>query len=412
MPFLKDEVNRRIVKTTRDRYGVDSVWQLDVVKEKMKATNLERYGVEFSSQCEDNRRAAVDTMKERYGGCGLASPSIAEKVRQTNLDLYGVENAARNPEVKRRIRQTNLDRYMSEYMAGCIKDPTGNPSQPQQVLVDFIRSYGIDCITNDRQLIHPLEIDIVVPSLSLCFEVNGAYWHGSYDRESDRAMRRKHLMKTRLVEEKGYRLIHFTDVEIGEKTSVVLSMIQSLLGCSKRVHARKCQVVSLDPTQGRAFLKSNHIQGACPNQFYYGLVYEGVLVSVMAFSKARFDKSHPWELTRFCSLLGLNVVGGFSRLLSHFRKSNRGSIVSYADYSRSNGDVYRKNGFVLEGVSNPSYRWYHGGTKKLYNRHTFMRRNLLLVLDHFDPLKTESENCWQNGYRRVWDCGQLRFALD
>ena len=122
-------------------------------------------------------------------------------------------------------------------------------------------------------------------------------------------------------------------------------MVSSIVGYTgRKVHARKCAVGIVDSATATEFMDSNHIQGTAPCSKWIGLYHEGRLVCLMGFGKARFDKSCDWELIRFANILDTTVVGGFSKCLSFFRKTHGGSIVSYADYSRSNGEVYIKTG--------------------------------------------------------------------
>ncbi|MEM4260990.1 MAG: hypothetical protein QXG00_07150 [Candidatus Woesearchaeota archaeon] len=96
----------------------------------------------------------------------------------------------------------------------------------------------------------------------------------------------------------------------------------------------------------------NHIQGDAPSSINIGLYFEDMLVSLMTFSKSRFDKNIKWELIRYCTLNFYNVIGGFSKLLSYFIKHNNGSILSFSDRRFSIGNVYKKNGFRLYLIQN------------------------------------------------------------
>ena len=278
-------------------------------------------------------------------------------------------------------------------------------------IIKFIRSLGIECVQSDREKIHPLDLDVYIPSHKLAFEINGVYWHGASNAEEDRIYRMMHRRKTEAAEAAGIRLVHLTDVEIITRWDTVSSMIESMLGASpEKIPARKCSVIEVPKAAAKGFLEENHIQGGgtwC--HLYLGLVYENRLVAVMGFDKARFDRSVPWELTRFANLRHTTVIGGFSKLLAHFEKDHEGSIVSYADYSRSQGNVYLKNGFERISISQPSYRWVSPDCRELLNRHMFMRRNLARVLTEFREAETEAQNCFREGYRRLWDCGQVKF---
>ncbi|MBR4315953.1 MAG: hypothetical protein IKP65_03150, partial [Alphaproteobacteria bacterium] len=62
-------------------------------------------------------------------------------------------------------------------------------------------------------------------------------------------------------------------------------------------------------------------------------------------------KNYDYELIRFASKIGYQVIGGASKLLSYFRKQYKGSIISYADRRYSNGKLYEAIGFKLIGKS-------------------------------------------------------------
>jgi hypothetical protein len=119
-------------------------------------------------------------------------------------------------------------------------------------------------------------------------------------------------------------------------------------------------------------------------------------------------KDDEYELLRFCNKLNYTVVGGASKLLSHFVKSNSPKkIISYSDISRSSGNMYEKLGFVKISDSDPNYYWIIDGVRK----HRFGFRKDILIREGFDPNKTESEIMNERGYYRIWDCGSSRWEF-
>jgi hypothetical protein len=109
-------------------------------------------------------------------------------------------------------------------------------------------------------------------------------------------------------------------------------------------------------------------------------------------------------------LINHNVVGGASKLLKHFRKNHSGSILSYANREHSTGKLYEALGFSLINVAQPNYQWCKGNS--LLKRYATQKHKLPKLLNEsFDPSKTESENMFSNEYRRIWDCGNLVFAI-
>ena len=396
-------------ETVKQRYGVDHIAKTDhfktrmkefhqtadrgAMREKYKQTCKERYGVEHYYQSEEFKKAVW--------GDSDARKALLEKRYETCKEKYGTEHYLRS----RAFEETMKERYGGFYPS---------PSKPELVVKSFIEMLDLVAESSNRSILpNGKEIDVWVAEKRVGFEVNGVYWHSSWNHETDREFKKKHLKKSMDAKEAGIRLVHFTDIEIETKWLIISSMIRSILGKSeRRIYARKCKVKVIDYATGYGFLNETHIQGGAPCAIWIGLFREEELVSVMGFNKARFDKTYQWELVRFASALNTTVVGGFSKCLKCFRELHSGSVVSYADYSRSNGDVYRNNGFVEKGLSQPSYRWVKG--TQLFNRHSFMHRNLAKMLgeENYNPEETEAENCWRNGYRRIWDCGQIKFVLE
>jgi hypothetical protein len=85
------------------------------------------------------------------------------------------------------------------------------------------------------------------------------------------------------------------------------------------------------------------------------------------------------------------------------------SVYSYADRRWSDGNLYYKLGFNLDGISPPDY--FYIFDKKRKHRWAFRKDVLKNKKDFiYDPAKTEYQNMLGNGFDRVWDCGSLRFV--
>ena len=127
----------------------------------------------------------------------------------------------------------------------------------------------------------------------------------------------------------------------------------------------------------------------------------------MSFNK---HPKYQWEITRFANKLNMTVVGGASKLFKHFlREHNPDQILTYADRRYSNGNLYKKLGFKLDGITQPNYIYIKN--KKIFSRQQFQKHKLKDKLEDFNPLLTEAENMFNNGYRRMWDAGNYRFLL-
>ncbi|MFA5071244.1 MAG: HNH endonuclease [Candidatus Pacearchaeota archaeon] len=225
------------------------------------------------------------------------------------------------------------------------------------------------------------------------------------------------LDKKRDMSEKG---IHYVPVFINDVFSnkgIITSMIKQRFGLlNKKMNAREMSVCSLPPS-GKIveFLNNNHRQGHTPSTISIALINEQAdIVSLMTFGSPRFNKEYQYELLRFCSLKDAVVNGAAQKLFSYFLKTfNPSSIISYADLRFSSWTpektIYHTLGFKHLHRSPPNY-WYTKEGSIFENRMKFQKHKLHDLLEKFDPLLSESENMFANGYRKVLDCGNHVFV--
>lgn len=296
--------------------------------------------------------------------------------------------------------------------ANCSKDfacktmrKQGNPipnnvsiSSQERKLSSFLEG-KVEYLSNTRKILDKKELDFYFPSYNLAIEVNGVYWH-SYDEECKIRNKNKlyHLQKTIECNEKGIHLLHFYDYEIDHHFDKVCSIINSFIGRNEKIYARKCKIVDLDSKTYYNFCEKNHIQGGIQSSIKYGLVYDDEIVAVAGFSKSRYDKKIDFELIRYCSILGSNVVGGLSKLFRHFlKKHNNLSVISYAQRRLYTGKSYEKIGFKLTKISPPSYMWVNKKGDYL-SRYKTQKHKL-------KEEGTEKEIMKRRGYMQIYECG-------
>jgi hypothetical protein len=158
-------------------------------------------------------------------------------------------------------------------------------------------------------------------------------------------------------------------------------------------------VIELSQLEADDFLNENHLQHSVGARFRYGLVSDGQLVAVACFSRLR--KMHnaaglytSAELIRFANLLGVTVIGGLSKLLSHFINLHKpDDIMSYADKDWSLGSAYERSGFSMVDVTDPS--------KILVHKETLTR-----IFPHRLPDNTDLAS-----YQEVYNTGNLKYIL-
>lgn len=293
----------------------------------------------------------------------------------------------------------------------CAND--GTPSRGQNEVLEFIQEIYSGKIEENVSIFKDdsKHIDIYIPDKKIGIEFDGVYWHSENERNPSGKGRDYHLSKTLMSEEVGVQLLHIFETEWSQQRDVVKSIIQSKLAPENnaRIFGRKCEIRVVTTTDARKFCDINHIQGYCGASIKLGLYHNDDLVSVMTFGKSRFNKTYNWEMVRFCNKLNTTILGGASKLWKHFlKKYNPDSVISYSDRRYFDGSVYPKLGFDFINHANPNYFYFRGGKPeyiKLETRNKYQKHKLSKVLEIFDPNKGEWGNMFQNGYCRIWDCG-------
>lgn len=282
-----------------------------------------------------------------------------------------------------------------------------NPKQistGEQELSDYIKSLGIDVETNTKKIIAPQELDIFIPSAGIAFEYNGSYWHSSAKKDKF-----YHVDKYLLCKEKNVHLIQIFEDEWLTKKDIIKSRIRSILGVSDKIYARKCEVRSINGTTSRNFLTQYHLQGYVSSSVNLGLYFEDRLVALMTFGLSRFNNRAGYELLRYCS--AGTIVGGASKLFSYFISTfNPNSVISYADRCWSNGNLYRKMGFidVTQDSRNTGFFYVKGNSR--YHRSSVTKQ--LLVKNGGDATLTGDNLATQAGYHKIYNCGNYKFLYE
>ena len=125
----------------------------------------------------------------------------------------------------------------------------------------------------------------------------------------------------------------------------------------------------------------------------------------MSFGKARYNKNYQFELLRYCCLLNTCVIGGASRIFKNFIKNHSPeSIISYCHRHLFSGKIYKTIGMQFSHYTKPAY-WYTHDYDSLHSRVKFQKHKLEKILPNFDANMTEVDNMKNNGYDRIWDCG-------
>ena len=294
---------------------------------------------------------------------------------------------------------------------------TGRTTSSQQIELENLVKQYVD-IKSKYKLPNNKEIDIFIPSLSIGIEFNGVYWH-SPDTSYRGMDEFYHIDKTKEAQRNGIRLIHIFSPQWIHKKEICKNKILNLIKPNKDyLRSNKYNIKLIDWYTAKNFLIQYHLMGSGEvGLFNYGLFYKDTLVGVATFTNKRKGNfrerdDEVVEFNRFAT--SVRCYGAISKIINNIKKyyPHIKEIVSYADlcWSDVSNNIYIKNGFELEKITEPNY-WWCKNDIFLGRRATMKHKLQKLLGDKFDENKTEVANMLLNGYYRIWDCGHARYRL-
>lgn len=403
-PLANKEIRQKTVETVKSKYGVINPFASKEVKDKICQTNLAKYGAKNPQSNPEIKRKSIETLKKKYGIASgfrlhinnrevwLDDEKLLNFIKAGNngkkwrtVDLAEEFNVA-DCTVQARVRELNAWSYIDS-----------NSSKYEDELKDILTSWGFK-VSKFRD--KHFELDIVEEKNKIAIEFNGNYWHSTRVRPNTNY----HKNKSIEAQKRGYFLYHIFEYEWKNNKEQIINHLKNLfLLNNQSIYARKCEIKEVSKEEAKEFIDSNHIQGSTNAKVKLGLYYKNELVSIMTFGKSRFNKNVDWELVRFCSKAGYNVVGGASKLFKHFIKTySPKSVISYSDIAKTTGNLYKVLGFKTIGVSDPNYVWVYGNT--VYNRYQCQKKQLIkqgLGLSS----QTEKEIMESHNFSQIFDCG-------
>lgn len=146
--------------------------------------------------------------------------------------------------------------------------------------------------------------------------------------------------------------------------TMMRSRILAHLGIFRKIYARDCRIMKISKDVADNFLAGRHSYGKASYRHCYGMfldrerpgygLQKGDLAAVACFSNARRWKKDgstvtSYEWVRYASCPDMRIPGGMSKMLRHFISGiHPDDIMSYADLEWSEGDTYRRLGFIQE----------------------------------------------------------------
>lgn len=443
-----NEYKDKCKKTCLQKYGTDNYSKLTECKNRVKKTNIAKYGTEYYTQTEEYKNKKEQTCLKNYGfKSNSQSPICKEKTQQTCLAKYGKNSYTQTKTFIEQCKKKSLEENGVEYhfqkniqnydiwqndnlfiekvkelkntkalskffnvdsSAINLRIISTNSRQyieqfrsyPEIEISELLDSLGINYTSNTREIITPFELDFYIPEHNMAIEFNGTFWHNSEYKANN-----YHQKKSMLAEEKGIFIYHIWQNEWDNNRDRIINQLKNLFHLNKeKIYARKCEVKVVNPKDSREFLEQNHIQGFTNAKIHIGLYYNDELISLMLFGKPiRQNIKYDWELKRFCSKANYNVIGGASKLFKHFVNNYQGTIISYSDIAKTQGNLYKVLGFTLDHITVPNYKYCDSHSNILLK--ISCKKSNLKKLGFDTDNKTESEIMNERGYWKIFDAG-------
>lgn len=452
---VKQKNRDGVKKTLLKNYGCHHM-QCDVGKNSFKKSMLEKYGVEHYSQHPDRNDKVKKTLLERYGS---ENYNNTEKIKNTCLERYGKSNIRKlkwmidktaksrknnhyNYVIKELKTTENIEclfnreeyvgqNFRNKYKFRCCTCDTvfekglhsglihvycekcfpGRNSEENSVYEFLVEELNGEIIKRrDRLILDGREVDFYIPSKKLAIEYHGLYWH------SDKGSKRNkvyHLNKLKSSLIKGIELVQIYSDEWHWQRDIIKSILRKKLGLVDVVIDDPVNYLIKEITvqESNIFLEANHYKGKDKSRVKIGLYHNKELISVMNFRKSNYDLKFEWEISRFCDIINVNVVGSEKLLFEYFLKNYQPkNIVSFSDRRYSlNEDWYSSLGFKFLTNTTPNY-YYLDDYKIRIDKQNFQKHKLPNILSSFDKELTEWENMKANGWDRIWDCGSGKWT--
>jgi len=474
-PFSSNKIKEKIKQSNLKKYGETNYTKTEEYKEKVRKTLFNKYNQNIENSFQLDFVIDKIKIKNKKNNREKYFLYFKEKLKEFHLEILCEKEKFDNADF-----QTNIHKYRKEgyiyYDFKCLKCnnvfsshlSSGNIpicrkcnpitySNLQNDINLFIESLNVNNISfNNRNIISPMELDIFIKDFNFAIEVNGMYWH-SYEYINEykisnntlNKLKEKkintnigenyHLLKTTLCKDKKIQLFHIFEYEWNNplKQNILKSMIKNKLKLNNnKIFARKCIIKELNTKEDnilvRNFLNKNHIQGTVNSSIKLGIFFNDELVSLMTFSKERVKTknkyNNTYELTRFCSKLNTNIIGGASKLLKYFvnkiLKENE-RIITFADLRYSYGDLYYKLGFKKLYITQPNYYYFKNSYPKniqeysnvFWKKENFRKEKIKKMFEdknnklihYFNDNLTEKENMVLNNFSKIYDSGKIKF---
>jgi hypothetical protein len=354
--------------------------------DKRKATNVKKYGVEYHLQqninhfniWNDNHK--FSDWLVRYAEINNIKPTYKIISDYFNVGLTGVSNHVINFNCKHLINFK--DSFLTTKLKVFFNDNN----------IDYISEFSI---RKDENQLYKYDFKVG----NILIEVNDTRTHNStkcimngIDLPPKHPM--YHYDKTCVAIDNGFDCIHLWEKDYDNLDEILHRLLPyKKVGASKLKYKHDIFV--------KDFIIKNHRQHTCFKRNGGALIdRSGNIIGAITFRK---DKDNQ-ILDKLCFKKGVNIIGGFEKLLKNYIKNSFDkdtNIVSYCDLDINNGNSYDRVGFKVVGW-NRNYYWVNDDEWR--TRRQCQKKYICNEFDESFDL-TENEIMQKHGFVKVFTSG-------
>jgi hypothetical protein len=401
--ILREELNKYGYTLLSTKYGGASI-PVDVVCDKGHSVKIRWNDFKKSIyKCricsyDDNRNGLRYTIEQARDILSLRGYSLVSEIYISNNNKLECVCPNGHP------ISIRLNGFLNG--VGCGQCFRAGASKAEKEVLSFIRGTvpsNIEILENKKGTLGNKEIDIFIPAKNLAIEYNGLYWHqvelkGKEDFE-------KYL----LCKEKGIRYISIYEDEWIYKRVFVEHYLRNMLGIHQPKYVLRPKDITIEEVSfvdTKVLLDSFHYNGSRSASYYFGILYNNVVIGCVLLAKPTRQTSHyDIELVRMCLNPEFRIHGIWSYISKNVLKKYFAgkTIVSFSDNRRDTGGVYGHMGFVFDGTIGPDYYWCMKDRR-------FHKSGLRKTKEEKLSGLTETELREEQGYYKVYDVGKTRWV--
>lgn len=391
------EVSKKVSETKKRLYAIGELipWNLGLTKDVNNS--LLKSSVSIKENYQNNPRASAKR---------LTSEEVKNRVDETGIfELLSSPDDYKNKYQKLRLRCKVCQSIQLKNMMMIESTPVCHICHPKESkghleVLEFARSLGVEnIISNDRRIISPLELDILIPENKLAIEYNGLYWH-STARILDKDYHEKKRIATVNA---GYRFFAIYEDEWRDKKDIIMGMIRHRLGkCTEKYDARSLKVEEIDSNSSSAFFEKSHLEGSTKNIKTFGLVDgKGKIFAATSLRRPfHSSKSSRLEIARSAALPGISLRGWLGKLTKESLKYSKSmkyqGLMTYVDSRVGCGEGYTTSGLWMLEKSSTGPRFWWTDFENRFNRFKYKA-------DKENGL-TQAEVAINAGVSEIWGC--------